>query len=69
VRLIPARVNPSGRFSVRGPLLVILLTLEDVRTLALVVAVAFVLLIVQERRFTPMLLVSWVVFARQGSSF
>jgi hypothetical protein len=62
-------VNPSGRFSVRGPLLVILLTLEDVRTLALVVAVAFVLLIVQERRFTPMLLVSWVVFARQGSSF
>jgi hypothetical protein len=69
VRLIPARVNPSGGFSVRCPLLVILPTLEDVRTLALVVAVAFVLLIVQERRFTPVLLVSWVVFARQGSSF
>jgi hypothetical protein len=66
---MPARVNPSGRFSVRCPLLVIILTLEDVRALALVVAVAFVLLIVQERRLTPVLLVSWVVFARQSSSF
>jgi hypothetical protein len=66
---MPARVNASGRFSVRCPLLVVILTLEDVRTLALVVAVAFVLLIVQERRLTPVLLVSWVVFARQDSSF